>query len=142
MDLFCELSEVVRLAGEHAPALPAPVVEGASDGDGWTWQWVLAVPETAEMALVFRPDAFDEKVLVQLIANVRSTKHPEIAWVQTYPVPHFVARRDHKSFAEQLGAHLRSAWDDINRNVMRLDQIKKRQEEAFEQFRTKGINIR
>jgi hypothetical protein len=45
-------------------------------------------------------------------------------------------------FIERLAQECRVAWDDIHRNLRRLDMVKKRQEEAFHRLKERGIDLR
>ncbi len=151
MDLFGGLSQAIKSATSGL-ALPAPSVAGASDGDGWIWKWVAfegeeGEPGRGEMLLTFRPDAFGEKLLAQLVASVRSVRTPNAAWDQTYLVPHpTIAELEtgklRPEFIERLAEECRVAWEDIHRNLRRLDVVKKRQEEAFHRLKERGIDVR
>lgn len=151
MDLFGGLSEAIKSAASGL-VLPAPSVAGASDGDGWIWKWVAFEGEEresgrGEMLLTFRPDAFGEKLLAQLVASAHSVSDPSVAWVQTYSVPHLATaelegEKFRPEFAKQLRKEFQIAWADIHHNLRRLDVVKKRQEEAFQKLRERGIDVR
>ena len=154
MELFEFLEKAVGQARQQAH-LPTPAVEGASDGDGWIWRWIISEgekdkrePYRGEVVLVFRPDAFGEKLLTQLVGTAWSLTQPNAAWNQSYAVPH-VSLADLKAhtvdamkFAEQLAAPLRICWSDIQQNGPRLRLIAQRQQDAFEELQKRGIRIR
>src|SRR5712691_5975720 len=94
MELLEFLVKAVGQARQQAH-LPPPVVEGGSDGDGWVWRWIVSEgergksePYRGEVVLVFRPDAFGEKLLTQLVGTAWSVTQPSTAWNQSYPLAH------------------------------------------------------
>ena len=135
MELLEFLDKTVGQARLEA-RVPTAAVEGASDGDGWVWRWIVSEgerdkrePYRAEIVLVFRPDAFGEKLLTQLVGTAWSVTQPNAAWNQNYSVPH-LSLADIKAhtvgamkFADQLIAQLRICWSDIQQNGPRLRLI-------------------
>lgn len=88
------LSRAVTKACQQAD-VPSPNVSGASDGDGWIWRWELprqvTDPYRGDLTLVFKLDAFGERLLPQLVASARSQKTTD-AWTQSYPLAHLSVR--------------------------------------------------
>ena len=94
MEWLAFLSKVVTKACKQAD-VPSPDVAGASDGDGWIWRWELprqvTDPYRGDLTLVFKLDAFGERLLPQLVASARSQKTAD-AWTQSYPLAHLSVR--------------------------------------------------
>jgi hypothetical protein len=144
------LSKAVTKAGQQAD-LPSPDVAGASDGDGWLWRWELPRQATdayrGDLTLVFKLDAFGERLLLQLVASARSQKKTSDAWTQNYPLAHLSLRHvrahdwDALTFESALGAQLRGSWHDLRERAPRLDEIGRRQADARNKLEKRGLRI-
>jgi len=151
MDVLAALDRLLQKALTGFP-FPSPVVRGASDGDGFTWRWVVyqgrKEPYRGEIVLILRPDTFRERVLTQLSAGVWLLEKPEAAWSQTYPLPHLSIADalghtvDTVHFQDQLRQQLRSAKTDIERNAPRLETLAQSRVSALDALRKLGLRIR
>jgi hypothetical protein len=149
MEWLAFLSKAVTKACKHAD-VPSPDVAGASDGDGWLWRWELPrqAPDAyrGDLTLVFKLDAFGERLLPQLIARAQSQKTTD-AWTQSYPLAHLSVRdvRTHDgdalTFESALGAQLEAAWHDLRERAPRLDEIGQRQADALRKLEKRGLRI-
>lgn len=147
---FDLIAKAVSRAGKQAE-LPSPAVAGASDGDGWIWRWELprhaADQYRGDLTLVFKVDAFGERLLPQLIASARSERTTD-AWSQSYPVAHLLLRDvrgqnvDALKFESALGTQLRASWTDLRERAPRLDEIGQRQAEALRKLENRGLKIK
>jgi len=150
MDWLVILSKAVTQASKQA-AIPSPEVAGASDGDGWIWRWELPRQATdayrGDVTLVFKLDAFGERLLPQLVASVRSQTKATDAWTQNYPLAHLsirdvrVHRGDALTFEGTLAAQLRASWQDLRDRAPRLDEIGQRQADALRKLERRGLRI-
>ena len=149
MESFDFVAKAVVQAAKQAD-IPSPDVAGASDGDGWIWRWELPRQTTdayrGDLTLVFKVDAFGERLLPQLIASARSQKTSD-AWTQSYPLAHLSVPeiRAHKvdvqKFESALGAQLRASWTDLRERAPRLDEISQRQADALRKLENRGLKI-
>ena len=149
MDWLAFLSKAVTQACKQAE-VPSPDVAGASDGDGWIWRWELprqaADTYRGDVTLVFKLDAFGERLLPQLVASARSQKTTD-AWTQSYPLAHVSIRDvrahhgDALTFESTLAAQLRAAWHDLRERAPRLDEIGQRQADALTKLEKRGLRI-
>jgi hypothetical protein len=150
MESFDFLAKAVVRAAKQAD-IPSPDVAGASDGDGWIWRWELpgqvAGQYRGDLTLVFKVDAFGERLLPQLIASARSEKTAD-AWTQSYPLAHLLLRdiRGHNvnalKFESALGVQLRASWTDLRERAPRLDEVGQRQAEALRKLTDRGLKIK
>lgn len=150
MDWLVLISKAVTKACKQAE-VPSPDVAGASDGDGWIWSWGLprqaAGSYRGDVTLVFKLDAFDERLLPELVASARSQKTTD-AWTQSYPLAHLAIRDvrahhgDALTFESALGAQLRAAWQDLRDRAPRLDEIGQRQVDALKKLEKRGLRIK
>jgi len=149
MEWLAFLSKVVTKACKQAD-VPSPDVAGASDGDGWIWRWELPRQATdayrGDLTLVFKLDAFGERLLPQLVASARSQKTTD-AWTQSYPLAHLSVHdvRTHDgdalTFESALGAQLGPAWHDLRERAPRLDEVGQRQADALRKMEKRGLRI-
>jgi hypothetical protein len=149
MESFDFVAKAVVQAAKQAD-IPSPDVAGASDGDGWIWRWELPRPATdqyrGDLTLVFKVDAFGERLLPHLIASACSQKTSD-AWTQSYPMAHLSLRdiRGHNvdalKFESALGAQLRASWTDLRERAPRLDEIGQRQAAALRKLENRGLKI-
>jgi hypothetical protein len=150
MESFDFLAKAVVRAAKQAD-IPSPDVAGASDGDGWIWRWELprqvAGQYRGDLTLVFKVDAFGERLLPQLIASARSEKTAD-AWTQSYPLAHLLLGdiRGHNvnalKFESALGVQLRASWTDLREHAPRLDEVGQRQAEALRKLTDRGLKIK
>jgi hypothetical protein len=150
MESFDFVTKAVVRAAKQAD-IPSPDVAGASDGDGWIWRWELprqtADQDRGDLTLVFKVDAFGERLLPQLIASARSQKTAD-AWTQSYPLAHFLLRdiRGHNvdalKFESALGVQLRASWTDLRERAPRLDEIGQRQADTLSKLKNRGLKIK
>lgn len=150
MDWLVILSKAVTQACKQTD-LPSPDVAGASDGDGWIWRWELPLkaPDAyrGDVTLVFKLDAFGERLLPQLVASARSQKTTTDAWTQSYPLTHLSIRDvrahhgDALTFESTLAAQLRASWQDLRERAPRLDEIGQRQADALRKLEKRGLRI-
>ncbi len=150
MESFDFVAKAVARAAKQAD-IPSPDVAGASDGDGWIWRWELPRQTTdayrGDLTLVFKVDAFGERLLPHLIARARSQKTSD-AWTQSYPLAHLLLRdiRGHTvdalKFESALGTHLRASWTDLRERAPRLDEIGQRQADALRKLENRGLKIK
>lgn len=150
MESFDFIAKTVARAAKQAE-MPSPDAAGASDGDGWIWRWELqrqsADQYRGDLTLVFKVDAFGERLLPQLIASARSEKTAD-AWTQSYPLAHLMLRdiRGHNvdalKFESALGTQLRASWTDLRERAPRLDEIGQRQADALRKLANRGLKIK
>jgi len=150
MESFDLVSKAVARAAKQAD-IPSPDVAGASDGDGWIWRWEFPRQVTdryrGDLTLVFKVDAFGERLLPQLIASAHSEKTAD-AWTQSYPLAHLMLRDirgqnvDALKFESALAVQLRASWTDLRERAPRLDEIGQRQADALRKLENRGLKIK
>ena len=150
MESFDFVAKAVARAAKQVE-MPSPDVAGASDGDGWIWRWEIqrqaADPYRGDLTLVFKVDAFGERLLPQLIASAHSEKTAD-AWTQSYPLAHLMLRDirgqnvDALKFESALAVQLRASWTDLRERAPRLDEIGQRQADALRKLENRGLKIK
>lgn len=150
MDWLVILSKAVTQACKQADC-PSPDVAGASDGDGWIWRWELPrqAPDAyrGDVTLVFKLDAFGERLLPQLVASARSQETSTDAWTQSYPLAHLSIRdvQSHHggalTFESLLAAQLRASWQDLRERAPRLGEIGQREADALRKLEKRSLRI-